>query len=186
MNSETIQRLNDVFVESIGAVVVVVLVFLFYRVLIHVLGSLEERGKLEAITCRYARRGIRWAAVVIAVLLSLQVFGVLKTTWATFTALLSLIAIGFVAVWSVLSNSLCSVMLMVAQPFQVGDTIEIRPLGFRGKVVNFSFMYTTLLSDGGGHLFIPNNLFFQNAIERHAGATQIPLDAQLRREEDAE
>jgi small-conductance mechanosensitive channel len=85
-----------------------------------------------------------------------------------------MIAVGFIAVWSVLSNLLCSILLVIFRPFQLGDEIEItEPVGgssLRGKVMKFNVMYTTLLEDIDGDKVttnIPNNIFFQKAIRRH-------------------
>lgn len=72
--------------------------------------------------------------------MSLQQFGVMENAWATLTAFLAMVAIGFVAVWSVLSNSFCSVVLMMSRPFDVGDTVEVSGQALRGKVIDFNLI----------------------------------------------
>jgi small-conductance mechanosensitive channel len=106
--------------------------------------------------------------------------------WASLTAVLALVAVGFVAVWSVLSNAFCSVMLMVSRPFNVGDTIEIPGEGWGGKVIDFNLIFTTLRDEQGVMLQVPNNLFFQKPIRRVIGVNTIPLDQQADRAQPRE
>jgi small-conductance mechanosensitive channel len=90
----------------------------------------------------------------------LQSIGALHSVVTAVTGVFALVAIGFVAVWSVLSNTLCSLILMVVRPFRVGDTIGFPPDDYRGKVVNFNMIFTTLETDDGLLLQVPNNTFF--------------------------
>jgi small-conductance mechanosensitive channel len=109
----------------------------------------------------------------------LQSIGVLHSVVTAVTGVFALVAIGFVAVWSVLSNTLCSLILMAVRPFRVGDTIGFPPDDYRGKVVNFNMIFTTLETDDGLLLQVPNNTFFQRPIMRKKGSWQIGLQDQL-------
>lgn len=115
---------------------------------------------------------VRWfviGAVSIAALLALGID--LQGLWSTLVAALSLVAIGFVAMWSILSHMLASILIVVFRPFEVGDRVEIvgdDPVG--GEVMDLNPVYTTLRTEDGGTLQVPNNLFFQKAVKRHAPA----------------
>lgn len=85
------------------------------------------------------------------------------------------VAVGFVAVWSVLSNLLCSILIVTFEPFAVGDDVEIiEPVGgtgLRGRVVTLSLLFTTLAEttdEGltGALVQVPNNIFFQKTIRK--------------------
>jgi len=112
----------------------------------------------------------RWltiGALAIAALLALGID--LQGLWSTLVAALSLVAIGFVAMWSLLSHMLASILIVVFRPFEVGDRVEVvgdDPLV--GEVVDLNPVYTTLRTDDGGTLQVPNNLFFQKAVKRQA------------------
>jgi small-conductance mechanosensitive channel len=113
---------------------------------------------------------MRWlviGAVAVAALLALGID--LEGLWSTLVAALSLVAIGFVAMWSILSHMLASILIVVFRPFEVGDRVEVvgdDPLV--GEVVDLNPVYTTLRTDDGGTLQVPNNLFFQKAVKRQA------------------
>ena len=106
--------------------------------------------------------------------------------WAVLSTLLAMVAIGFVAVWSVLSNAFCSVILLMFQPFRVGNRIEMPVSGVAGKVVNFNMLFTTLQADDGDLIQLPNNTFFQQPVRCRRGDKTVSLDEQLFKGEEAE
>jgi len=113
---------------------------------------------------------VRWLAIGGLSLAALVAIGIdLQGLWSTIMAALSLIAIGFVAMWSILSHMLASVLIVIFRPFEVGDRVEI--LGdddIIGEVTDLNPVYTTLRAADGGTLQVPNNVFFQKALKRHA------------------
>lgn len=121
---------------------------------------------------RVAVRAMRWLIVGIVVVGVLFAMGIdLQGVWSLVGAVLSLVAIGFVAMWSILSHMLASLLIVAFRPFEVDDQIEI--VGddtILGKVVDLNLVYTTLRTADGGTLRIPNNLFFQKVLKRHAPA----------------
>lgn len=125
---------------------------------------------------------VRWLVNVGAVVLLLGVLGFnLGGLWAMMATVLGMVAIGFVAVWSVLSNVLCTFMILLYRPFEVGDEIEITSegLGVGGKVAALNFLYTTLNTADGALLQIPNNLFFQKVVKRRRGNGRASLSSRL-------
>ena len=141
-------------------------------------------------------RGIAWWAVLILVILMiLQQLGVqVIGLWAGLLTVAGMVTIGFIAVWSVLSNILCALLLVIFAPFRIGDEIEIIEAtggaGLRGKVVNLNVLYTSLqeITDGGlrdGVTHVPNNIFFQKTIRQWQGTNTTSLDAQLFKQSDA-
>jgi len=124
---------------------------------------------------------IKWTLIIVVIIICLQIVGISVTViWASISAVLMLVAVGFVAVWSILSNASCALFLVIFAPFRIGDEIEILEpsvvepgkTGLRGRVCDISFLYTTLAQpndDGDILVRIPNNQFFQKAIRCHRG-----------------
>jgi small-conductance mechanosensitive channel len=160
--------------------------WLSYVLLSRGLSHAQRAGHVAEPIVRFLRRLLRIVATVAAVLLLFQVLGVLESALAALAAMLAMIAIGFVAVWSVASNFLCSLILLLARPFRVGDSIALPPDPVGGRVVNFNMLYTTLRTDDGAVLHVPNNMFFQRVVQRWPGTKQIELQEQLPRPEDAD
>ena len=111
-----------------------------------------------------------------ALLLVLERLGMSASVlWAAFTGFAAVAAVAFFAVWSVLSNIFCAVLIFTARPFRLYDHIEVlengEKAGLKGRVVDINLIYTTLQEDDidgqpGATLQIPNSLFFQRAVRR--------------------
>ncbi len=163
-----------------GAAVLIVLVALAYWLAARGLGMPAVRKRLSDTLAFSLRRLLRWTAVVVGAVMLLEWFGVLGNTWALLSAVLALVAIGFVAVWSILSNVLCSLLLLLARPFRIGDTIELPAQGLGGKVVDFTLLFTIMEHESGDLIQVPNNIFFQTPIRRRLGEVTRGLEEQLR------
>jgi small-conductance mechanosensitive channel len=172
--------------DAIGAVVLVAAAWLVYFLVGRAVASGVRRERFPAPVGVLVRLLARWVIVAATLLLVLQRFGLLKNTWALVSAILAMVAIGFVAVWSLLSNVLSTVLLLAYKPFRVGDTVEIPTDNVGGKVVDLNLFFTTLKEGNGETLSIPNNAFFQKAIRTKPGEEQLDLAVQLNRSEPAE
>ncbi len=123
---------------------------------------------------------VSWFLFLATVVLLLGVFGFdLGGMWTMITGVGAMIAIGFIAVWSVLSNWLCTFVILLTRPFSVGDQVEFVGEAVKGRVVDLNFIYTTLRSEDGGTLQVPNNMFFQKVLKRQHGTGGISLAQQL-------
>lgn len=131
----------------------------------------------------------KWGIVLIVAVIALQQVGIRITNIiAGILTIAGMIAIGFIAVWSILSNVLCSILLIASHAFEIGDEIEIiEPVGgdgLRGTVTDFNVMFTTIVEkdDEGVSPFItqiPNNIFFQKTLRRKAAPDAITLGRHL-------
>ena len=85
--------------------------------------------------------------------------------------ILSLVAIGFVAMWSIQSRMLTSIFVVVFRDFEIGDRIEIAgDEAVLGEVTGLNPLSTTLRTEDGGTLHVPNHLFLHKVLKRHAPA----------------
>ena len=96
----------------------------------------------------------------------ISVWGInVKNLWISITSILAVIAIGFFAIWSLLSNICAGVILFFTSPFKVDDYIEILPENITGKVLAVNLFFALLEDDEGYHINVPNSLFFQKYIK---------------------
>ncbi|MDH4556488.1 mechanosensitive ion channel family protein [Pseudomonas sp. BN417] len=118
---------------------------------------------------------LRWMILGSAFMLVLERFGVsAEVLWAALTGFTAVAAVAFFAIWSVLSNMFCAVLIFSLGPFRMGDQVEVvesaDKLGVKGRVIAINLFYTTLedLSEGnqGAVVQVPNSLFFQKAVRR--------------------
>jgi small-conductance mechanosensitive channel len=118
---------------------------------------------------------LRWLIMGSALMLVLERLGVsAEVLWTALTGFVAVAAVAFFAIWSVLSNMFCAVLIFSLGPFRLGDTVEVvesadKP-GVKGRVVAINLFYTTLqdVTEGaaGALIQVPNSLFFQKAVRR--------------------
>lgn len=151
--------------------------FIFYLVC-QALKRLANRGLIPTDLRRILHGIVKWLTLIVLLLVILGLFGIsVASFWAALSGVLVLLAIGFVAVWSLLSNLLCSVLLIIFAPFRVDDEIEIQdpasPVTMRGRVVDINMMFTTLqvidADETESLVRVPNNIFFQKYIRTWQG-----------------
>jgi small-conductance mechanosensitive channel len=157
---------------------------------------LEADGYISESTRLVLQGVLRWGIIVAVILLSLQQAGVrVVSLWTGLLTLSAMVAVGFIAMWSVLSNLLCALLLVVFAPFRIGDEIEIIEatggIGLRGKVVNLNVLYTSLqeVAESGIHAgvtHVPNNIFFQKTIRLWRGTRTTSLEGALFGKRDTE
>lgn len=162
---------NYVWVISQSLVTLLVAIIL-YKLFTRSMHKLADSGMIPDQMVRLIILIVRILFTVIVLLLVLGFFGVsVQTFWAALSGVLVLVALGFVAVWSVLSNVLCSVLIVVFTPFKIGDEVEVQDPGaaivMRGKVKSINLIFTTLepmeesAEKTGMIIRVPNNVFFQ-------------------------
>lgn len=121
----------------------------------------ESRAKM-------VKKSLKWLVVFVSLLLLLWVWGAsIGNVWVGITSVLALIAIGFIAVWSILSNILAGVLLFFTGAIRVGDEIMIVPEKVRGKVISLNLMFCVLQAKDKSRFSVPNNLLFQRIIRTY-------------------
>lgn len=161
---------------------------LIFRIVPRILNHLETKRMISTTFAILGNSIARWGFSAAAAILIIQQLGFeISSLWTVISAVMAMIAIGFVAVWSVMSNLLCTLMLIVLAPFRIGDDIELvdpaMTSGVAGKVRNINLMFTALRElesgDQRANIYIPNNLFFQKIIRCRKGNQSYDLDKQL-------
>ncbi len=127
--------------------------------------SLVERYRHRRIpydTVLLLTRGATALVWVGACILALDLWGFSVTgLWAFLVSISTVIGVGFLATWTMISNVTANLLLAVLRPFRLGDTVEIVPENVKGQVVDRNMMFTALRERPGTILHVPNNLFFQ-------------------------
>lgn len=155
---------------------IILLAWIAQRILTRAISRLGERYSLLPQEVLQPLRGlVRWLIMGSAFMLVLERLGVSATVlWTALTGFTAVAAVAFFAIWSVLSNMFCALLIFTMGPFRIGDTVEVidsadKP-GVKGRVIAINLFYTTLqdLSEeaAGAVLQVPNSLFFQRSVRR--------------------
>ncbi|WP_309380699.1 mechanosensitive ion channel family protein [Cerasicoccus frondis] len=126
---------------------------------------------------------LRWMGILIIIGLILERFDVEVMTMLT--TVLAMVAIGFVAVWSLVSHISATFILMVTKPFRVHDVIGFVGEDIKGEVIDLTLFYTTLRHEDGDEFRIPNNMFFQKSLRITKAGKPTELSEQFKEPEPA-
>jgi len=153
-------------VTVFGTVAVLVLasitILILRRLLQRWLTYLHPRLHLSyesALTTSRLFTAVLW---VITTFIVLNVWGVgLGGVWTVLVSAITVIGVGFLATWTMISNFTANFFLLLWRPFHLGQTVELLPENLKGRVTDRNLMFTVLREESGSVLQIPNNLFFQ-------------------------
>ncbi len=179
---------RETLLRLIQSGVILLVALLLFNGLRGRIQAFAQWANLPRLAFAPVRLTLRYGILVLALVLVLGRWGFqVDTLLAVLGTILGLVAIGFVAVWSVLSNFLCAFVLVLFKPFAVGDEVELTGgEDVKGKVVDLSLLFTTLEVGPGETVLVPNNLFFQRMFRRRAGTATVGLDSLLRHERPAQ
>lgn len=178
-------------------VLIIVSGYILYKAFGRLLDRIQDNNHVDEQVYIIVKSMGKWFLVVFSLLLVFHQFGIEAGQILTaLSAVLVLLAVGFVAAWSVLSNILCGMLLLIFSPFRFGDEIEIREAdkeaGFKGKLIGLSLFFTTLeyMADNGQgirRIKIPNIMFFQRITICHEGknTASLKLKKVVRKEESS-
>jgi len=168
----------DTFWLGLQILLILVAAFLLQRIVARGLSRLGQRYPLPPELLVPVRGGLRWLIMGSALLFVLERLGVSATVlWTALSGFVAVAAVAFFAMWSVLSNLLCAVLIFTVGPFRIGDVVELvdtldKP-GVKGRVIAINLLFTTLLEmpeAGGALVQVPNSQFFQKSVRRWRGA----------------
>lgn len=154
MVNETLIKIGISLLALITSLVV-------YRIIIN---YISKGIKIERVQKRTGLiRGILKFIITLAgIIILVYIWGFnTQNVWVMITSILALVAIGFIAVWSLLSNIIAALLIFFTSPFKVGNHIQVIPENIEGQVIEIGSMFTKLRTEEGDYINIPNNLLFQ-------------------------
>ena len=157
-------HINAVTVVDTVAILVLasIVILVFSRLLWRWLTYLQARLHVTDETNLIISRSVTVALWILTVFMILNLWGVgLGGVWALLVSVITVVGVGFLATWTMISNITANFFLMLWRPFHFGETVEILPENLKGRVTDRNLMFTTLREESGNVLWIPNNLFFQ-------------------------
>jgi small-conductance mechanosensitive channel len=188
MNEQVATFLEHYGPPLLESLAVILLAWFLHHLFCRALTKLSRRGMIHQELRRILGKMAKWLISIVALLVVLGLFGIsVASFWAALSGVLVLLAIGFVAVWSLLSNLLCSFLLIMFAPFRIDDEIEIQdpasPVKARGRVLDINLMFTTLRvtdeNEQESLLRVPNNIFFQKYIYTWQGRNSQSIRSYL-------
>ena len=136
--------------------------YLLKRPLQDSLRQLASRVRLPYETVLTTTRLLIGTLWIVVAMLVLEIWGIsVGGLWTLLVSAATIVGVGFLATWTMVSNITASFFITLWRPFHLGDDIEIVPENLRGRVIDSNLMFVVVRENGGAVIQIPNNLFFQ-------------------------
>ena len=136
--------------------------YLLKRPLQDSLRQLASRVRLPYETVLTTTRLLIGTLWIVVAMLVLEIWGIsVGGLWTLLVSAATIVGVGFLATWTMVSNITASFFIALWRPFHLGDDIEIVPENLRGRVIDSNLMFVVVRENGGAVIQIPNNLFFQ-------------------------
>lgn len=143
----------------LGVVLIIFSYFILIKVLKTAVKTLADKFDLDVHLTSLLLRASRVGLIMLAFVTILGTLGI--NVMALVAGLgLTGFAIGF-ALKDTISNLLSGIMILLYQPFEIGDTIIV--LGYEGEVTEIDLRYTNIESHGS-RVLIPNAKLFTDPI----------------------
>jgi small-conductance mechanosensitive channel len=127
LNQHNINVVNAIVTVAIlffASIIILILSRFFNRWLTDLQGRLNLTDETNFIINR-AITAVLWALTIFVVL---DVWGIaLGGVWAVVVSAITLIGVGFIATWAMISNFTASFFLVLWRPFHVGQIVEMLP-----------------------------------------------------------
>jgi small-conductance mechanosensitive channel len=139
----------DTFWLGLQILLILLAAFVLQRIVARGLTRLGERYPLPHELLVPVRGGLRWLIMGSGLLFVLERRVSATVLWTALSGFVAVAAVAFFAMWSVLSNLLCAVLIFTVGPFRIGDVVELvdttdKP-GVKGRVIAINLLYTTLM-----------------------------------------
>ena len=164
------------FLAFLPGLVVSLVVFVLTLYLAGVVGRAARKGalvrKFDQETAMLLAQVTRWTVLVLGTIFALDQVGF---NVAAFLAGLGIVGftVGF-ALQDVSKNFVAGLLLLLQQPFQIGDAIEVK--GYSGQVLAVSLRATEIRAFDGKIVLIPNADVFTNALVNYSRATRRRIE----------
>ena len=146
-------------------IITIVVATIVERILSSMVSRYRKKKELSITHSHLIKLVIRWSILVILVIVIASIFGVgISNLWATFAGILAMVIIGFFATWSLLSNVLATIIILIARPFVIGDKVTILSENLSGEVIDINILYSKLKTSEGDIITVPNVTFLTKFI----------------------
>lgn len=158
-----------------GTILVAILLLLIGFYAAHVVQSIVLRGlryrKTDPELAILLGRTVQWTIIVGVILFSAQQAGVDITAILAGLGILGF-TLGF-ALQDVSKNFIAGLLLLLQQPFELGDTIQVS--GFTGTIIDINLRDTEIRTVDGLRVRIPNGEIFTQPVLNFTGAEKRRL-----------
>lgn len=159
-----------VAVKVLIPVIIIAVGMALTKTFMRVADTSMQKGKIDELLRLFAVKMIKMLCIVLIAMTVLAALGVPTTS---FIAVIGSVGVATALAWKdVLANFAGGVLLLINRPFDKGDYID--DLQVKGTVERVDLFFSTLKSDEGQTVIIPNNRLANTTIINHRKKDAAP------------
>jgi small conductance mechanosensitive channel len=142
------------------ALIAIVIGVIIERILAYLVSKFGKRRELDPSHVHLLKLIARWLIIIVLVIVVAGIFGIgARSIWVSLAAFIAMMVLGFFAAWSILSNLLAFLIIMVVRPFRMGNSVVVMPENIAGEIIDINLLYHKLKTKGDGVILVPNVTF---------------------------
>jgi small conductance mechanosensitive channel len=166
--SNTLQHMLTDFLDFLPNIIIALVIFILSLyvagLLAKIVRTTMEKRKSDNEIKLLVEKLTRWSIIILGIFAALQQVGFNLTAFLTGVGILGF-TIGF-ALQDVSKNFVAGLLLLLEQPFDIGDVIEVGD--FTGTVADVELRATEIYTPDGQNVLIPNAEVFTNPIKNYS------------------
>lgn len=170
--NEMLSNLLMLIPDLIIAILIFIVSLYGAGLLARLIRSAMERRKTDTEFRLMIEKLTRWSIIILGTIIALQQVGFNVTAFLTGLGILGF-TVGF-ALQDVSKNFVAGLLLLLEQPFDIGDVIEVG--GFTGTVANVEIRATEIYTFDGQNVIIPNADVFTSPIKNYSRYSKRRID----------
>lgn len=169
------QSFRDNLPQFVAGLIVLLVSLYLARLLSRLTSRSLKRREIDAELSLLIGRMVRWGVVALGAVLALEQAGQDVTALITGLGILGF-TVGF-ALQDVSANFVSGILLLIEQPFNIGDAIEVA--GNAGIVDDVNLRATKITAFDGRKLVVPNRDIFTNSIINYSKAERRRIELSI-------
>jgi len=166
--------MKPIHLQILETVILLVLLLAGNMIFRTILRRIDKRVRFALERKRIVYKIVHLFIAILVIIGLIAIWGVdPKQLFLFLTSALTILAVGFFAQWSILSNITASLILFFNHPIHIGGYIKIvdKDLPIEGTVENITIFFLYIRTSEGELLSIPNILVMQKTISAN---TKLP------------
>lgn len=153
--------------QILETLIALIALFFALRLTRHGLKKISAIKHLDHERTNFVYKILKVSLLILAAIVVISIWDLdPENLWVFVGSVLGIIAIGFFAVWSILSNVVAGFFLFFSNVFKLTDRITVIPDDISGTVIDLKLLFVVLQDENGDTIHIPNNLLMQKIIKR--------------------
>jgi small-conductance mechanosensitive channel len=177
--SQTFENLSDRVILFLPKLVLAIVIFFAALYLARLTARLVKRAlefrKVDPELTLLLSRVSRWTVIIFGLVIALQQVDFNVGSFVTGLGIVGF-TLGF-AFQDIAKNFIAGVLLLIQQPFDIGDSIEVSGIG--GDVTDLEVRSTTLRTWDGRHVLIPNAEVYTSQITNYSRSPKRRLQLEI-------